>query len=127
MHTIDEYCDKARNLNGFSSDRQLDRALGFKGQPTSQWRTKRAWPADETMIKLAELADEDPGIALLELNSWRTEGPAKLGYLRILEKYVAMLVLPLFMLTFSFSADTNKTAISQPDNIHKYTLCDKIC
>ena len=60
MPTIDEYIDTAIANARLKSDRELGRILGFKGQPVSHWRTKRAWPADETMIALARLADMDP-------------------------------------------------------------------
>ncbi len=71
--TIDDYIDLAMANRKFSSDRELGRALGFKGNPVNHWRTKRAWPADPTMIRLAQLAGVDPIWALVELNIWRSQ------------------------------------------------------
>ena len=79
--TIDDYIDLAMAKQGFDSERALGRALGFKGNPVNHWRSKRAWPADETMIRLAEVAGVDPVWALVELNIWRSPpGQARQGY-----------------------------------------------
>ena len=69
--TIDDYIDLAMSRRGFGSDRELGRALGFKGNPVNHWRTRRAWPADQTMVRLAQMAGVDPVWALVELNVWR--------------------------------------------------------
>ncbi len=79
--TIDDYIDLAMSRKGFGSDRELGRALGFKGNPVNHWRSKRAWPADQTMIRLAQMAGVDPVWALVELNIWRSPpGDARTGY-----------------------------------------------
>ncbi len=70
--TIDDYIDLAIARQGFTSERELGRALGFKGNPVNHWRTKRAWPADPTMIQLARMAGVDTIWALIELNIWRS-------------------------------------------------------
>ncbi len=69
--TIDDYVDLALDRQLFASERELGRALGFKGNPVSHWRTRRAWPADPTMIRLSQMAGVDPVWALVELNIWR--------------------------------------------------------
>lgn len=74
MRTIDDYMDTARKNHGFRSDRELSRALGFRGQAASNWRTKRAWPSDDVMVRLAEMAEIPPEEALLDLCVWRTGG-----------------------------------------------------
>ncbi len=79
--TIDDYIDLALARQGFASERALGRALGFKGNPVNHWRTRRAWPADGTMLRLAELAGVDPVWALVELNIWRAPpGSVRKGY-----------------------------------------------
>ena len=79
--TIDDYIDLAMSRKGFGSDRELGRALGFKGNPVNHWRSKRAWPADQTMIRLAQMAGVDPVWALVELNIWRSPpGEVLAGY-----------------------------------------------
>ena len=76
MQTIDDYLDAARDRTGLPSDRQL--ALKMRIEPASlnAWRTKRSWPADHQMVNLAELAELDPDLGLVELNIWRTKSPA---------------------------------------------------
>ncbi len=74
--TIDDYVDLAMSRQGFGSDRELGRALGFKGNPVNHWRAKRAWPADGTMVQLARMAGVDTVWALVELNIWRAPSSA---------------------------------------------------
>ncbi|MBF0383410.1 MAG: hypothetical protein HQL69_20515 [Magnetococcales bacterium] len=77
MQTIDQLCDKAIKNHNLRSDRALGRILGVSQSSISQWRTKRAWPSDERMIHLANLAGEKPEQALLLLSIWRTEGETR--------------------------------------------------
>lgn len=72
---LDDYIDIAIRRNGLKSDRDLDRALGFKGNGVVFWRSKRSWPSDKAMMKLAVLAGVDPEAALLDLNLWRAKSP----------------------------------------------------
>ncbi|MEG3638869.1 helix-turn-helix domain-containing protein [Magnetococcus sp. PR-3] len=85
MKTIDMYCDLAIKRQGLKNDTALANEIGIGRAAISQWRTKRTVPSDETMIKLAELAKEDPELALLHLAMWRTEGEAHLVWQRILK------------------------------------------
>lgn len=89
MRTIDDYLDAARGRAGLRSDREVGRELGLKGSIVSQWRTRRVWPADETMVRLAVLAGVDPQEALLELSYWRTDGTARSYYLELLRRLTA--------------------------------------
>lgn len=76
MKTVDDYMDAARSRLALPSDRALSKALGVGFTAPNQWRTRRAWPADDTMVRLAELAGADPAQALLDLNQWRNQSPA---------------------------------------------------
>ncbi len=79
--TIDDYIDLALSRQRVQSERELGRMLGFRGSPVNHWRTRRAWPADETMVRLAQLAGVDPVWALVELNIWRAPpGDVRKGY-----------------------------------------------
>jgi len=53
MHSIPDFLDIAKKINGFKSDRQLARALGITA--THQYRTKGVIPDDMTAFKLADL------------------------------------------------------------------------
>ena len=76
--TIDDYIDLAIANQKFTSERELGRALGFKGNPVNHWRTKRAWPADPTMIRLAHLAAFQCDLEIAQSRVIRM-GPAKGG------------------------------------------------
>lgn len=106
MKTIDDYIDLAKKVNNFKSDSELDRAIKASGRTVSTWRTKRAWPSDEKMIVLAELAKVSPEIALLDLGIWRSEGQAAAFYTHMRElleqmpnklmNFIAFATLPAF-------------------------------
>ncbi|WP_417460689.1 hypothetical protein [Kordiimonas sp.] len=72
MHSIDHYVDRALAKKRFKSDRQLSTALGLSLAAVGSWRTRRAIPSEESMVKLAEFAGMDAEIALLELGWWRS-------------------------------------------------------
>jgi len=97
MKTIDDYCDIAKQRHGLKSDRILADALNINSSAISQWRTKRTWPSDTTMIHLAELAGIDKTEALVELGAWKNYGlPAYPTYetlLKIVQKTAAIIAL----------------------------------
>lgn len=95
--TIEFYIEKAKEHSGISSDRQLGPVLGMSTAAISQFKTGRALPSDDSMVRLAELAGVDPYIALIDLNSWRSEGAARNAYKEILKRisvvFIAALIL----------------------------------
>jgi len=97
MKTIDDYCDLARKRHAIESDGKLAIALGINRSAISQWRTKRTWPSDSTMIRLAELAGIDETEAILELGAWKNfDTPAYRPYetlLKIVQKTAAIIAL----------------------------------
>lgn len=87
MKTIDTYLDQAKDNQKLRSDRALSVALGLNTSAVNQFRTKRAWPSDATMIKIATFAAEDETEALLNLNIWRNiDTNAAPIYSRLLDK-----------------------------------------
>src|SRR3990167_10061762 len=90
--TIDDYMDAARARHGLNSDRQLARQIGLSAPSVNSWRTKRAWPDDETMVRLADLAGIDLERALTDLNHWRAGPKARPIYERILARLTAALI-----------------------------------
>jgi hypothetical protein len=85
--TIDMYCDLAIERNCLKSDRELSKALGFSGSDVSNYRRKRVWPSDITMIILAELAGLPAEIALIKLKIWQnSEACVREVYQRILTR-----------------------------------------
>lgn len=73
VRTVDWYIDRALIRSGAPSDRTLGVELGLSPNSLTNYRTRRAWPSDQAMIRLAELADIDPDIALMDLNAWRAK------------------------------------------------------
>jgi transcriptional regulator with XRE-family HTH domain len=120
MRTIDFYIDRAKEFSKITSNRKLGVKLGVSEGAISQFKTGRAIPSDDTMIKLAKLAHVDKDLALMELNTWRTKGEAKETYQRILDKLggaVAVLFVCVCMLGSSpAKADNGKSMLS---NINK--------
>ena len=85
MRDINYYLDTAKKKNGFKSDLQLNRELGFKGSMVSFLRKGKSHISDEKMIELARLAGENPELALMDLNYMRADGEAKTTYKRMIE------------------------------------------
>lgn len=75
MITLDKYLGTAKAARSFSSDRQLAEALGLNATAVNGWRKRRAWPSDDSAVKVAELAGLDPEAALIDLNIWRAKTP----------------------------------------------------
>lgn len=87
MLTIDDYLDRAKHNHNLKSDRRLGDMIGVKGSYISHFRTKRAWPSDAVMMKIAELAEEDEQEALLNLNIWRNSDTIAASiYTQIMDK-----------------------------------------
>lgn len=113
MRNLDFYLDNAKARNGISSDRKLSEALGITSSNVSQFRTKRTWPADSTMVRLAYMAGADPEIALLELNIWRAHGAELPFYQRLLKAATAASAAVMLILSTPVLAGTNpETSVS---------------
>ena len=84
--TINEYLDAAAvriaklyNLRKMS-DRELARKLGVAPATLHNWRSGRMHPADAMMAQIAERAGMSVEVALMDLNAWRAEEPARSVY-----------------------------------------------
>jgi len=97
--TIDVYIDLARELNGLSSDRRVAQALGVTPATVNAWRSKRQWPSDQAMIRLADLTQRARECALVDLNMWRARTPAvRQTYGKILGRLTGMTGTPIVTL-----------------------------
>jgi transcriptional regulator with XRE-family HTH domain len=113
MRTIDMYCDEAIARNGFKSDSELARKLGFTSPAVSNFRTKRAWPSDEVMVKLAAFAGIPADEALLELAVWRTHDTiAGEVYAKLLARIAQAACLAFILLFTSQNAQANQPIMS---------------
>lgn len=120
MKDLDDYLDAAKTAQRIKSDSDLIKALGLKGRSTaSWWRTRRAWPSDDIMVRLAQMAGYDPSEALLALNTWRAKSPeAQALYRQIAAKICAVLIL-----FFTFIGTGNATGTSEHHHFQNSTLC----
>lgn len=116
---IDEYLDRVKKKNNLTSDRQIAPMLGVGFTAPSQWRTKRAWPSDDTMEKLAIMAGLDAEKALIELNIWRSQGQAKSAYENVLKRLnnVAVSILAFVASILMFSTSVHATSIPPANEI----------
>lgn len=110
MPSIDWYLDRARERAGLSSDRELGRRLELSGGAVNQWRTKRYWPDDESMLAIAELAGVEPARALLDLNSWRAKGE------RVRAVYLDLAAKAFVLIACVFVSNNNAQAANLQEN-----------
>ena len=89
MRTLREYADLAKQRRGFSSDRSLSLALGPTADIISQYLRGRAWPSEEAMLRLAELAEIPGEEALLDLAQWRATASTRPTWQAIAAKLAA--------------------------------------
>ena len=80
---LDFYLDQAKRNKGIKSDAELSRLVGFKSNAVTFFRCKKAFPSDQTMVRIAELAGVDPRRALLDLNIMRSDGEPKAAYMQM--------------------------------------------
>jgi hypothetical protein len=75
VKTINAYLDAALKRQNLTSLRQLSAALGIEASIVPQYNIGRMLPADDVMVKIAELAGVRPEKALIDLNTWRAKDP----------------------------------------------------
>lgn len=128
-----DYLDLAIEKQGLKSDRELCRALELKSNTIATGIRRGVYlPSDDTMIKLAELAGEDPDIALLRLNVWRAKTDAARAHYRSIEqrivKYASVLFLTLIIAVMlnSGNAQANNSRTDDHHYYGVYKLCDNL-
>ena len=114
------YLDAARARAGLASDRQLAGALGLSQGAVFHFRHRRAFPADDVMIRLAQLAGVEPERALLDLNIWRTEGTPAASFYRQLLMSLSTAAAILLSIVYSPPA----SSMDRGSVTENYTLCD---
>ena len=114
MRNIDDYCELARSKNGLKNNAALARALGVSHNSPTGWKTRRTWPSDEVMIKLAKLAGVDPAEALLDLNIWRSNGEAISIYSRMRQALSAAVIALVVLVAGQVAIPQDATAKAYP-------------
>lgn len=77
MRTFDDYLSEARRVQNVASNNQIANLLGITKGAISALFQGKSLPTDDTMLKLAELANMDTETALLDLSIWRSAGNKK--------------------------------------------------
>lgn len=117
MRTIDDYMDAAIEKQGFRSASALARALGKTVAVASQWRTKRSWPSDQTMVDLADLAGIDRSEALLDLAAWRTAGEASVIWQDVARRLKSAAAAAFVIAVLGFSGPAGAGTLMEHGNI----------
>ncbi len=71
MLSIDDYIEYAQAFNGNLNDAQLSRELNLSQSQVGFYKKRKSLPSDETMVRLAEMGNQNIDLALLHLNWWR--------------------------------------------------------
>jgi transcriptional regulator with XRE-family HTH domain len=120
---IDRYIELAHARQAVPSDRQLAKLLNVNPSLLSMYRTRRAWPSDETMVRLAELSGIAPDVALLDLNRWRAGDRARPIYEKLLARIAVVICLlitaSVFLVSSPAVAGTSEhLALNNPATIY---------
>jgi len=107
---LHEYLNDARLYSHAKSDRDLSRKLGVSQTVITNYRTDRAWPSDENMVKIALLGRHDPADALLDLKQWSVPEPALSIYKEIAKKLHATAAVFLLVAVLAVSASPSIAA-----------------
>lgn len=85
MHIRDYnfYIERAKERNGFKTNLDVQKALGFKGSIITYLLKGRSHLSPEKMLELAELAGIDKHIALVDLSVMKSEGEVKNAWEKI--------------------------------------------
>lgn len=122
MRTIDQYLDAARSAGELPSDRQLSMAVGVNPGAVNEYRTKRAWPDDATMLKIAELAKLPTDQALIDLNIWRSKNSDVIALYRKIATAVAAACFAFLLLAPNTGTAAEQSHPQNLKTIHYATL-----
>lgn len=125
MRDIRFYIQTAKKKQGITSNRELCKLLGVSHNATNTYYNNGSLPADETMVKIAELAKIDTETALLDLAMWRTSGAAQKAYANILQKITQVTAMIIALIGFTL-APTPSHASQNIDNVVKSIECECI-
>ncbi len=90
---IEWYLERAKSVSGIKSNRKLGAELGISEGAMSHFKTRRVFPSDETMIRLARLAEVDDLVALMDLHIWKAENDdTRAAYTQILKRISCILI-----------------------------------
>jgi len=86
MLDIDNLLDQAKSNSGLASDRAIGRHLEVNQSLVAHWRKGSAFPNDNVIVELADLAGIPSKLVLMSINAYKTRGRAREVYLEILQE-----------------------------------------
>lgn len=123
MLAIDNYLDAAIARHYLRGDRHLALTLGLAGTAVNAWRTRRTWPEDATMVRLAALAGFDAKVALIDLNTWRAKSPVVRELYQAVRQALPALITAAFVTAALLAAPPAKAGTGWRAPSPIYTLC----
>lgn len=73
MFTFEEYIEKAKQNMNCKSVRELSEIIQIKPSSITEFSKGRAYPSQETMLRIARLAGIRDEQALIDFNLWKTK------------------------------------------------------
>lgn len=89
MSVVAALLDKAKNTKSITSDNALSHAVGTNRQVISQWRHGDAYPSEENIVLLAEMAGDDPVQWLVAIKAVRSHGAAGKAWASLAKRLAA--------------------------------------
>ncbi|EFF49016.1 conserved hypothetical protein [Xanthomonas citri pv. aurantifolii str. ICPB 10535] len=95
--------DKARAKRGLTSDSAIAVELKRSRQVVSQWRNGDAYPDEDLIVSLAEMAGDDPSEWLVAVRAIRSEGKAGKAWAALAKRLAATTLI--FLCAIGFTAN----------------------
>lgn len=73
MFTFSQYVEKAKENQNYKTKLEVATKLGMKAGSLTDFEKGRAFPSQDTLIALANLAGVSPEQALIDFNLWKTK------------------------------------------------------
>lgn len=86
MPTINALLDKARETRSIASDNALAQTFGVHRQAVSKWRNGDAYPSENHIAQLAEMAGDDAGAWLVLIQAERATGKAAKAWASVAQR-----------------------------------------
>lgn len=103
MGVLTTLMDKAKARRGMHTDMALGESLNRSRQVVSQWRNEDAYPDEDLIVKMAEMAGEDPGQWLVAIKAVRSDGSAAKEWAKVAKRLATTMAL-LLVLALPYSA-----------------------
>lgn len=129
MFTFEEYIEKAKQNMNCKSVRELSEIIQIKPSSITEFSKGRAYPSQETMLRIARLAGIRDEQALIDFNLWKTKDkPNAYKVWKEIAKKIQFLsvILVLSSMTINNYYLNCNYSTKHTYNIREYTLCDKL-